>query len=338
MEWYTIDIDEIIWNYLQKHAVPLTDTANTVLHRLLFKTRNEASVNPSLFNKTVPRTKPSISNGLPRALTQILEVVYEVTKMSRSRTDATNIVADRHGTTPQTIQDKYSRQLNMKANEFDELLKEPDLHTLIEILKRKFPRYVDHIDSFFSPSPVQSTEPYSAKHALKEDTEPTNRRAYIRRPQISTANTTYSSRKKRDTELEKLLKLSLGNSLKTSWGSFDLKGQSVLDFGDKRIICKYSSFSEDQLKWFWGVSKIYWENWQDTDYLALILENDDKDGFSYLLFNADEARRLLNECVEVDGDKKISMRIYADNGKTHLEKWRSYSVEDRMGKINTDWL
>jgi hypothetical protein len=134
-----------------------------------------------------------------------------------------------------------------------------------------------------------------------------------------------------------MLKISLGNTLKENWGSFSLEGHSLLDFGDKRILCKYSSFNEDQRKWFWGVSKIYWNEWQDTDYLALLLEDGIK-GYSYLLFNPQEARRLFKDCSESNGEKKISMRIYADDDLPHLQEWRNFDVESRMKKLNTDWL
>jgi hypothetical protein len=162
---------------------------------------------------------------------------------------------------------------------------------------------------------------------------------FIRVPHTRTPGAVNGTRKKRDPELEKMLKESLGNTLKENWGSFSLKGRSLLDFGDKRILCKYSSFSEGQRKWFWGVSKIYWGDWQDTDYLALILE-DGIEGYSYLLFNSEEARRLFNNCsVSKDGtEKKISMRIYADDDKPHLQDWQSFDVEGRMRKLNTDWL
>jgi hypothetical protein len=157
-------------------------------------------------------------------------------------------------------------------------------------------------------------------------------------PHTPTVGKVYSARKKRDLELEKMLKVSLGNTLKKNWGSFSLEGSSLLDFGDKRILCKYSSFSESQRKWFWGVSKIFWDNWQDTDYLALILEVEIKGGYSYLIFNAQEARRLFNECSVSNGEKKISMRIPADDDKPYLQESRSFDVEGRMRKLNTDRL
>ena len=338
MKWYSLEVDEIIWNYLKQHAEPLTDTANTVLHRLLFNTSSQNRIKSSFGYRTEPIAKPFPASGVPKALTQVLEVVYEVVKMGRSRPDATKVVAKRHGPAPQTILDKYCRQLNMKAHEFDELLMEPGLHTLIQILKEKFPRHHDHIDSFLDSMPSQPPRPSVVEPGPQSETESGRRHVYLRSPQTPTPGTAYNARKKRDPELEEMLKVSLGNTLKENWGTFSLEGRSLLDFGDKRILCKYSSFSESQRKWFWGVSKIYWDDWQDTDYLALILEVEVKGVYSYLLFNSQEARRLFNECSVSNGEKKISVRIPADDNKAYLQEWRSFDVEGHMKKLNIDWL
>jgi hypothetical protein len=337
MKWHMLEVDEIIWNYLQQHAEPLTDTANSVLHRLLFNTSSQTSPEYRIQSRTKPLVKPPSFSGMPKALTQILEVVYEVVKMGRTRSAATKVVSRRHGTATQTILDKYCRQLSMKAHEFDELLMESGLHSLIGILKERFPRHNDYIDSFLDSLPSQPPGLTVVEPKAQGEPETDRRRVYIRTPQTPTAGTVYGARKKRDPELEKILKESLGNTLKDNWGSFSLKGRSLLDFGNKRILCKYSSFSQGQAKWFWGVSRKHWDNWQETDYLALILEDGIK-GYSYLLFNSEEARRLFNICsVSKDGEqKKISMRIYADDDKPHLQDWRSFDVEGRMRKLNTD--
>jgi hypothetical protein len=341
MKWYAIEVDEIIWNYLQKYAEPLTDTANSVLHRLLFGTSSQARIETSSEPRTRPLGNRSSSSGIPKALEQILEVVYEVVKMGRSRPDATTVISKRHGTAPQTILDKYCRQLSMKAYDFDKLLMEPGLHTLSGVLKERFPRHQDYIDSFLDSLPSQPPGPTIVEPNIQNKPETGRRRVYIRTPHTRTsAGTIYGTRKKRDPELEKMLKESLGNTLKENWGSFTLVDRSLLDFGDKKILCKYSSFSEAQQKWFWGVSKIYWGDWQENDHLALILEDGPDSSYSYLLLDSEEARRLFGYCsVSKDGtEKKISMRRYADDGKRHLQEWRNFDVEGRLRKLKTDWL
>jgi hypothetical protein len=336
MKWFKIEVDEIIWNVLKKYAEPLTDTPNSVLHRLLFSTSSKTSYDHSSCARTKNIVQPSSTAVLPEALTQTLEVVYEVVKMGRSRPEATNVVANRRGHKPQTILDKYCRQLRMKAYEFDELLTEPGLQSLSRKLKEKFPRHQDHIDSFLDSLPRQT--PQSAVLATKaqDESETGNSRIYVGTTQTITTGAAYTPRKKRDPELEEMLKVSLGNTLKDSWGSFSLEGSSLLDFGDKRLLCKYSSFSQSQSKWFWGISKIYWNDWRDNDYLAIILENEDGGGHSYLLFNAQEARRLIKQCSESNGEKKISMRIAVDDNKPYLQEWRNFDVGAHIKKLLID--
>jgi hypothetical protein len=66
-----------------------------------------------------------------------------------SRTEATNRVAENRGTAPQTITDKYCRQIGKKAHEIDELLAEPGYHQFKELLKSKFSRHEQIIDTYF---------------------------------------------------------------------------------------------------------------------------------------------------------------------------------------------
>jgi negative regulator of replication initiation len=141
---YTIEIDHNVWTYLQKHAEPFVDTPNCVLNRLLFE--SDESV-----KKWEPASKaPSVTvQGTPKGLSQILEVLYEMALNGYSRTEATNRVAKNLGTTPQTVMDKYCRQLNKTANEIDDLLSEPGFEQFKDLLKSKFTNYRAVIDTYF---------------------------------------------------------------------------------------------------------------------------------------------------------------------------------------------
>jgi hypothetical protein len=114
MKMRTIEIDENLWSYLQKHAEPFVDTPNSVLNRILFET-SEA---PSPTNRE-PEVPAVSIQGIPKSLAQILEVVYEMEINGYSRTEATKRVAHKRGTSPQTITDKYCRQIGKKAHEID---------------------------------------------------------------------------------------------------------------------------------------------------------------------------------------------------------------------------
>ena len=144
MKTYTIEIDETIWTYLQQHAEPFVDTPNSVLAKLLFEDLDGKSKDEPAFKI------PSVSvKGSPQSLSQILEIVYEIEVNGYTRTQATNRVAKKRGTAPQTITNKYCRQLNKRAHEIDELLGEPGYKRFRELLKSKFPDQEQVIDTYF---------------------------------------------------------------------------------------------------------------------------------------------------------------------------------------------
>jgi len=144
MKMHTIEIDENLWSYLQKHAEPFVDTPNSVLNRILFDTSNA----PSPTNRELKIPAVSIQ-GIPKSLAQILEVVYEMEINGYSRTEATKRVAHKRGTSPQTITDKYCRQIGKKAQEIDQLLSEPGYEGFKKILESKFGDYQQVIESYF---------------------------------------------------------------------------------------------------------------------------------------------------------------------------------------------
>ena len=126
MDTHLIEVDDRVFKYLQSHAEPLIDTPNSVLTKLLLdEERPEKQIR-----------KPSVSvSGLPKSLAYVLEVMSEIEMNGHSRLEATKKVAERNDTVPTTVMDKYARQLNLKAIEVDELLKEPGYNEFKNILK-----------------------------------------------------------------------------------------------------------------------------------------------------------------------------------------------------------
>jgi len=144
MKMYTIEIEENIWHYLQKHAEPFIDTPNSVLNRMLFGASKEPP------EKGTASKTPAVSiEGVPKSLAQILEVVYEIKINGLSRTEATKRVAQKRSTTPQTVTDKYCRQIGKKAREIDQLLSEADYENFKKILKDNFSTHQQFIDAYF---------------------------------------------------------------------------------------------------------------------------------------------------------------------------------------------
>ena len=144
MRMHSIEIDEKIWHFLQQNAEPFVDSPNSVLNRLLFGAGGNKEETPALY------TIPSINiEGLPKSLSQILEVVYEMEVNGYSRIQATNRVAKKRGTAPQTVTDKYCRQLGKRAHEIDELLAEQGYSGFKDLLTSKFCGHRGIIDMYF---------------------------------------------------------------------------------------------------------------------------------------------------------------------------------------------
>ena len=144
MKMHQIEIDEKLWFHLQQNAEPFVDTPNSVLNKLIFGEEEKKYEEEASF------LIPTISvQGLPKSLAQILEVVYEIEVNGYSRTQATNRVAKKRGTAPQTITDKYCRQLGKKAHEIDELMAEPGYAGFKDLLTGKYSVHRDIIDMYF---------------------------------------------------------------------------------------------------------------------------------------------------------------------------------------------
>ena len=144
MKMYSIEIDEKIWYILQQNAEPFVDTPNSVLNRLLLAKGETIEEVAPLFSI------PTVSvEGLPKSLSQILEIVYEMEVNGYTRIQATNRVAKKRGTAPQTITNKYCRQLGKRAHEIDELLTEPEFSSFKDLLASKFANRRGIIDMFF---------------------------------------------------------------------------------------------------------------------------------------------------------------------------------------------
>jgi hypothetical protein len=154
MRLHAIDVDEDVFQHLQSQAQPLVDTPNTVLRRLLLGTPSPGTRIAAAGRAKIqfePLTDlPATPFGTPAALQQILWVTYLVRKNGRPRPDATVDVAKTLHVAPQTVLDKYCRQLGLTAMRFDLLLRDPRLTELRSLLLQKFPEYDKTIGGFLS--------------------------------------------------------------------------------------------------------------------------------------------------------------------------------------------
>ena len=143
MKMHKIDIDDEVLTFLKDKAEPFVDTPNTVLRKYLLKNKE-----PKIKDNTNDDF-PVFAHGVPKALAQILEVIYLVKKRGYSRSDATNKVAIMRNTFPQTVYDKYCRQLEKKAFEVDNLLQNHKLSDFQSLLNSKFASHSNVINDVF---------------------------------------------------------------------------------------------------------------------------------------------------------------------------------------------
>ncbi len=150
MRFHSIEVDDDVFAYLQSKAAPFIDTPNAVLRRELLKQPDTFRSRPAPAEPSAERDGlPDLPPGTPAALAQTLEVVWVTKSTGCSRSEANTFVAQRHRVAPQTVLDKYCRQLGLTADRFDAMLREAGYRELRGLLSEKFPRHQDAIAKVF---------------------------------------------------------------------------------------------------------------------------------------------------------------------------------------------
>lgn len=150
----SIEIDADVWAELARRAEdlrrrngPLQDTSpNAILRQLLLAENEQEHAVTEVSVRYDPWGLPQFPIGTSAALQQILEVAYLARNTRRSRSEATHEVARRHRVAPQTVLDKYCRQLGLTASSFDRLVSQPDAKELRSLLLKRFPGDAETID------------------------------------------------------------------------------------------------------------------------------------------------------------------------------------------------
>jgi hypothetical protein len=150
MRTHQVEVDDEVFSFVKGRAEPLVDNFNSALRRLLplgeSKPQRSAQTPKSAHPVNGGAHFPSLPNGTPQALRQILEVALLVRGGAYSRTAATQYVAKQHRVFPQTVLDKYCRQLGLTASQFDRLLEEEKLQDLRQVLRSKFPDHAEIVN------------------------------------------------------------------------------------------------------------------------------------------------------------------------------------------------
>jgi hypothetical protein len=117
-----------------------------------------------------------------------LEVIWLVKKGGYERTEATHLVARRRKIAPQTVIDKYCRQLSKRAYEIDRLLEHDRLNDFENLLAKNFPNHLDIMSRFFQCVNVKQVSaeptppipaPHSTTPSTKQITIPSGRKVEI---------------------------------------------------------------------------------------------------------------------------------------------------------------
>lgn len=151
MRFHRIEVDDEVMGYLKSKAEAFVDNPNSVLRRELLGMADKVappipSNRPPVLYSDMPGRLLPLRSGTPQALRQILEVVQLSRNGSYLRSEATAVVAKALGVAPQTVLDKYCRQLGLTALKFDRLLEQSNLADLRALLGRKFPDHRELIE------------------------------------------------------------------------------------------------------------------------------------------------------------------------------------------------
>ena len=150
MRYHTIEVDDEVFTCLQSQAVPFVDTPNTVLRRkLLGQAQGQRPRSASAESDPARNGLLDLPPGTPAGLAQTLQVIGVTKKTGCSRPQATAFVARHYRVAPQTVLDKYCRQLGLTVTSFDALLREPANGELQAMLSTKFPDHHKAITKVF---------------------------------------------------------------------------------------------------------------------------------------------------------------------------------------------
>ena len=330
-----------ITGLLTECAMPLADYLNRALPAISENWWNDAVLKVLSFQqrKRAEENRNASLSGLDlAALLRVLDRNwYQISNKMNLHPEARHFVKEM-----QTVRNRWAHA-GSEGFPAEDVYR--DLDTLLRFAKAiearaNFIESVKHIQAYYA-SRLQIQTETAPEPEVRSPLEPRLGRRRIVRPvtekekpkAVPRGPIAIKARKPRDLQLEAALKKSLQNELEAQWdeSSAERNSQLVFPSTGKRVLCKYSSFDQRNSHWFWGVSTRYWTNWGPHDYLALIMENEDNDGYSFLLLKPEEASTLLDKCGESkNGEKKINLRLYMKDGEIRFQEWKDFDLKDRI--------
>lgn len=128
----------------------------------------------------------------------------------------------------------------------------------------------------------------------------------------------------------KLCRRAVEKHLNEIWGKLSVEGSWYKSQkNNEKILTIYSDLHND--KWFYGIMKDYWSNWDSDSYLAIIMR--DGNYCSYIILTPDEVIQLFSRINQsTDNQKKFNIRI-PSTGKIYIVPWSEFPFEKRILNI-----
>jgi len=341
MKFYTIEVDEKVWNYLKKNAEPFKDTPNSVLNRIIFGSTAKPAP------KTVPpprpyerRSEPEVHSENDLTLNGIkLELERQEEIQKKNAEHPHDISSHSHSDDIENLQleleDTFSpdhEEINISLEPSDTFQPDKDIDDFINELEKSntSTSIRDEFSRILKDIPRENGEWKEISVHPKMNPNIGKPSPMVRTP-LREAELKKPPEKKKPKllSLEDKLVYSLGERLKNQWGEFRQEGVGLLIFANKTVLCKSSKYDEKNAKWFWGVSQADRYAWGPQNWLALILENEDQKSYSFLLFNSQESGVLFDQCKQTTGDKYINMLIDDAYESARIQEWRHLDLRNR---------
>lgn len=352
MKFYTIEVDEKVWNYLKKNAEPFKDTPNSVLNRLIFGTGNKPA--STIIPPPKPYEKqPSMGDFQSENDLTVDGIKLQLESQNESERNAKKISLDSPPRSPS--EDLKEVHVNIE-NSFQVENKEESFSLGPSMMPEKdkdIDDFIDELEKSSSMASVKDEFSNMLKEVAKEEGEwqeisiqpkqnvnTGNRTSTIEfnidelsktqpQPVPSEPEKPPKAKKPKLFSLEDKLVYSLGQRLKNQWGDFRQEGVGLLIFANKTVLCKISKYDGKDSKWLWGVSQADRYAWGPQNWLALIFEDENQSSYSFLLFNSQESGVLFDQCQQTTGDKYITLLVDDAYESLRIQEWRHLDLRDR---------
>lgn len=352
MKFYTIEVDEKVWNYLKKNAEPFKDTPNSVLNRIIFEKGStpvsKISAPPRPYEKQPPKIEAQPEKDLTIDSIK-LELEKQSNKENKIEEFTFNPPPPSQSIEMEDLQFELENEfeIDKKAEEspassthtfkpdkdIDDFINELEKSNTSDSIKDEFSNLLNEIPNEDGEWAEISITP---KQNFDVDVlSPTIKPAFEEPDKIDKPNLKQSYEKPPEKKkpvlvsFEDKLVYSLGERLKNQWGDLRQEGVGLLIFANKTVLCKFSKYDEKSAKWFWGVSQADRYAWGPQNWLALILENEDQKSYSFLLFNSQESGVLFDQCKQTTGDKYITMLTDDAYESLRIQEWRHLDLRNR---------